>query len=128
MYLNNQHVYNSIELYGHKALISNEINASTKNNEGNLAFHGYEFEREPSDYEESPFIDREEELLLKNGSTYCGKLAVDLFQCQKLLLPNTKTTLKLIRARPNSYMISYNPHVSLKLLDGSFFTQRVIVK
>ena len=80
VYLNNQQVYNSNGLYGHTALISNEFNASTRNNKGILAFHGYEFEKEPSVYGKSPFIDREEELLLKNGSTYCGKLAIDLFQ------------------------------------------------
>ena len=68
------------------------------NNEGILACHGYEFGKEPSDYEKSPFIDRAEELLLKNGSIYYGKLAIDLFQCEKLLLPNTKVILKLIRA------------------------------
>ena len=62
--------------------------------------------KEPSHFEESPFIDREEELLLKNGTTYCGKLAIDLFQWVKLLLPNTKVRLKLIRAKPNFYMIS----------------------
>ena len=119
VYLNNQQVYNSNGLYGHKALISNEFNASTRNNEGKLACHGYEFETEHSDHEKSPFIDREEELLLKNGSTYYGKLAIDLFQCEKLLLPNTKVRLKLIRARSNFYMISCNPHVSLKVLDCS---------
>ena len=101
VYLNNQQVYNSNGLYGHKALISNEFNASTRNNEGILACHGYEFEKEPSDFEKSPFIDREEEPLLKNGFTYYGKLAIDLFQCEKFLLPNTKVRLKLIRARPN---------------------------
>ena len=127
VYLNNQQVYNSNGLYGHKALISNEFNASTRNNEGILACHGYEFEKEPSDYEKSPLIDRGEELLLKKGSTYYGKLAIDLFQCEKLLLPNTKVRLKLIRARPNFYMISYNPHVSLKVLDCSLFTRRVVV-
>ena len=80
VFLNNQQVYNPNDLYGHKALISNEFNASTINNEGILASHGYEFERDPSDYEKSPFTDREEELLLKDGVTLCGKLAIDLFQ------------------------------------------------
>ena len=127
VYLNNQQVYNSNGLYGHNALISNEFNASTRKNEGILACHGYEFEKEPSDYEKSPFIDREEELLLKNGSTYYGKLAIDLFQCEKLLLPNTKVRLKLIRARPTFYMISCNPLVSPKVLDCSLFTRRVVV-
>ena len=56
VYLNNQQVYKSNGLYGHKALISNEFNVSTKKNEGILACHGYEFEKDPSDYEKSPFI------------------------------------------------------------------------
>ena len=58
-------MYNSNSLYGHKALISNEFIASTRNNEGILACHGYKLEKEPSDYEKSPFINREEEVLLK---------------------------------------------------------------
>ena len=37
LYLNNQQVYNSNGLYGHKTLISNEFNASTMGNEGILA-------------------------------------------------------------------------------------------
>ena len=127
MYLNNQQVYNSSGLYGHKTLISNEFNTSTRNNEGILACNGYEFEKEPSDFEKSPFIDREEELLMKNGTTFYGKLVIDLFQCENLLLPNTKIRLKLIRARPNFYMISNNPHVSLKVLDCSLFTGFVVV-
>ena len=45
VYLKNQQVYNSNGFYGHKALISNELNASTRNNEGILACHGYEFEK-----------------------------------------------------------------------------------
>ena len=82
-FLNNQQVYNSNGLYGHKALISNEFKASTMNNEGILACHGYEFEKDPSDYEKSLFIDREEMLLLKDGITLYGKLAINLFQCEK---------------------------------------------
>ena len=80
-----------------------------------------------SNHERSPFIDREEELLLKNGSTYYGKLAIDLFRREKLLLPNTKVRLKFIRARPNFCMISYNPQVSLNVLDCSLFTGRAVV-
>ena len=128
LYLNNQQqVYNSNGLYGHKALISNEFNASTENNKNISACHGCELEEKPSDYEESPFIDREEELLLKNGSTYYDKLAIDLFQCENLPLPATKVRLKLIRAIPNFYIISYNRHVSLKVLDCSLYTRRVVV-
>ena len=54
------------------------------NNEGILACNRYEFEKDPSDYEKSLFIDREEELLLKDEVTLYGKLAIDLFQGEKL--------------------------------------------
>ena len=80
LYLNNQQVHNSNGLYGHKVLISNEFNASPLNNEGSLPCHGYEFEKDPTDYEKNPFVDREEELLLKDAVTLFGKLAIDLFQ------------------------------------------------
>ena len=40
VYLNNQQVYNPNGLNGHKALIFEEFNASIRNNEGTLAFHG----------------------------------------------------------------------------------------
>ena len=91
------------------------------------ACHGYQFEKEPSNLEKSPFIDREEELSLKNGATYYGKLAIILLQCEKLLLPNTKVRQKLIQAGPYFYMISYNHYVSLKVLGCSLFTRRVVV-
>ena len=47
------------------------------NNEAILACHGYECEKDHDDYEKSPFIDREEELLLKDWVTLYGKLAID---------------------------------------------------
>ena len=61
------------------------------------------------------------------GSPYMVKLKSTYFNVKKFLLPNTKIRLKLIRARPNVYMISYNPNVSLNDLDYSLFTRRVLV-
>ena len=84
VYLNNQQVYNSNGLYGHNASISNEFSASTRTNEGILACHSYEFANYPSYFEKSPFIDQEEALSLKIGTTYYGKLGIDLIQCEKL--------------------------------------------
>ena len=84
-------------------------------------------EKKPSNFEKIPFVDREEDILLKNGTTYYGNLAIDLFQCEKLLLPSTKVRLKLIRARSNFYIISYHLHVSVKILTCSLFTRRVVV-
>ena len=50
-----------------------------------------------------------------------------LLTCEKLLLPNTKVRIKLIRARLNFYKLSDNPNVSLKIADCSLFTRRILV-
>ena len=48
---------------------------------------------------------------------------IDLITSEKLLLPNTKIRIKLIRAKPNFYLLSDNSNVSLKVVDCSLFTQ-----
>ena len=42
--------------------------------------------------------------------------------CQK-----SKVRIKVIRARPNSYMLSDNPNSSLKIVDYSLFKRRILV-
>ena len=39
-----------------------------------------------------------------------------------------KVRIRLIRARPNFYMISENPNVSLGIVDCSLYTRRVMLK
>ena len=74
-----------------------------------------------------PFTDRANSLGTGITFSLYGRLALDLLTCEKLLLANTKVRFKLIRARPNFYMLSDNPNVSLKIVDCSFFTRRFIV-
>ena len=57
-----------------------------------------------------------------------GKLGIDFFSTSELLYPNMKIMLRLIRARPNIYMISDNPNVSLGIVDCSFYTRRFVLK
>ena len=54
-----------------------------------------------------------------------SKLGVDLFSTSELLHPNMKARLRLIRARPNFYMISDNPNVSLGIVDSSLYARRI---
>ena len=56
------------------------------------------------------------------------KLGVDFFSTSDLLYPNMKITLRLIRARPNFYMISDNPNVSLGIVDCSLYTRHIALK
>ena len=63
-----------------------------------------------------------------DGFMLYGKLGVDFFSTSELLYPNMKIGLRLIRARPNFYMISGNPNVSLGFVDCSLQTRRIALK
>ena len=66
-----------------------------------------------------PFTDRANFLRSGITSSLNGKLAIDLFTCEKILLPKTKVRIKLIRARPNFYMLPDKPKICLKTVDCS---------
>ena len=57
-----------------------------------------------------------------------GKLGIDFFATSDLLYPNMKNRLRLIRARPNFYMISDNTNVSLRIVDCSLYTRLIALK
>ena len=93
----------------------------------------YDFEANPDDIQKSPLSDpffsrRLKKLLRSDGFTLYGKLGVDFFTTSELLYPNMKVRIRLIRARPNFYMISDNPNVSLGIVDCSLYTRRIDLK
>ena len=63
-----------------------------------------------------------------DGFMLYGNLGIDFFSTSELLYPNIKIRLRLIRARPKSYMISDNPNVSLGIVDCSLYTRRFALK
>ena len=113
-------VYNANGLYPHKAQVSNEFNWSAVSNKGILACHGYSFEENPDAFDMYPFTDRGNSLGTEITFSLYGKLAIDFFTCEKLLLPITKVRVKIIRARPNFYMLSDNPNVIVRCLLEDF--------
>ena len=128
VYFNNTMVYNANGLYPHKAQISNAFNSSAVSNKGILACHWYNFEEYPEAFDLFPFTDKANSLGSGIFFSLYGRLAIDLFTCENLLLPKTKIRIriKLIRVRPNFYMLSDNPNVTLKIVDCSLFTRRIL--
>ena len=57
-----------------------------------------------------------------------GELGIDFFSTSELLHPSMKIRLRLIRARPNFYMISDNRYVSIGIVDCSLYTRRIALK
>ena len=63
-----------------------------------------------------------------DGFMLYGKLGIDFFSNSELLYPNMKNRLRLIRARPNFYLISDNPNVSPGIVDCSLYTRLIALK
>ena len=132
VYINNQQIYNSNGLYAHKSYISNNFKAAISEYKGVLHCEGYDYEQDPEDIANplpDPFFIRRMKLLIRpDGFMLYGKLGIDFFSTSELLYPNMKIRLRLIRARPNFYMISDNPNVSLGIVDCSLYTRRIALK
>ena len=76
-----------------------------------------------------PFFTRRMKMLSsRDGFMLYGKLRVDFFSTSELLYPNIKIRVRIIRARPNFYLISDNPKVSLGIADCSLYNRRIALK
>ena len=132
VYINNQQIYNSNGIYAQKSYNSNNFKAAISEYKGVLHFEGYDYEQDPDDISNplpGPFFTRRMKLLSgPDGFMLYGKLGIDFFSTSELLYPNMKIRLRLIRARPDFYMISDNPNVSLGIVDCSLYTRRIALK
>ena len=133
VYINNQQIYNSNGLYAHKSYISNNFEGAISEYKGVLHCEGYDYEEFLDEIMEAPlsepFFTRRMKMLSRHdGFMLYVKLGVDFFSTFELLYPNMKVRLRLIRARPNFYMISDNPNVSLGIVDCSLYTRRIALK
>ena len=63
-----------------------------------------------------------------DGFMLYGKLGVDFFYTSGMFDPKMKIRLRLLRARPNFYMISDNPNLGLRINDCSLYTRRFAFK
>ena len=132
VYINNQQIYDFYGPYAHESYSSNNFKAATSECKVVLHCEGYDYEQDPENISKplpDLFLTRRMELLSRpDAFMLCGKLAIDFFSTSELLYPNMKDRLRLIRARPNFYMISDNPNVSLGIVDCSLYTRRIALK
>ena len=93
---------------------------------------GYDYEQDPEDFSNpltDPFSTRRMKLLSRPDSfVLYGELGIDFFSTFGLRDPNIKFRLRLIKTRPNFYMIRDNDNVSLGIVDCSLYTRRTALK
>ena len=133
VYINNQQIYNSNGLNAHKSYVSNNFKGDISEYKGVLHCEGYYYEEFPDEImqellSEPSFTRRTKMLNRLDGFMLYGKLGVHFFSTSELLYPNMKIRLRIIRARPNFYMISDNPNVNLGIVHSSLYTRRIALK
>ena len=120
-------------MYAHKTYISNSFKGAISDYRGVFHCEGYDYEEFPDEIMEEhltePSLTRRMKMLSRpDGFMLYGILGLDFFATSELLYPNMKIRLQLIGARPNFYMISDNPNVSLGIVDCSLYTDRIALK
>ena len=129
LYINIHQIYTSNGLYAHNSHISNNLKTTLTEYKGVLHCKGHDYEEDPEKLLEGPFITRRMKLYSRpEGFMLYGKLGIDFLTISELLYPKMKIRIRLIRARPNLYMISENRNVSLGIVDCSLYTRRVMLK
>ena len=113
VYINNQHIYNSKELYAHKYYILNKFRGAITEYKGVLQCEGYDYKQSPADIANpllDPFSTKRMKLLSRpEGFVMHGKLRIDFFSTSDLLYPNMKIRMRLFRARPNFTCLGTTP-------------------
>ena len=129
LYINNHQIHNSNGLYAYKSHFSNNFKRTLSDYKGVLHCEGYDYEEDPKNLVEGSFFTRKMKLYSRpDGFVLYGKLGIDFLTTSELLYPNMKVRIRLIRVRPNFYMISENRNVSLGIVDCSLCTRRVMIK
>ena len=133
LYISNQQIYNSNGLYAHKSYNSNNFKGAISEYKGVFNCEGYDYEELPDENMEAPvsepFFTRRMKMLSRpDGFMLYGKLGHDFFATSELLYPIMKIRIRLMRARPNFYIISDNPNISLGFVYCSLYTRRIGLK
>jgi hypothetical protein len=103
---NNELVYSSNGHYAHKAMIDTEISHTGGSKDTILRCQGYTYEPHPETLTSPVFMERKNQTKESNELHLFGRLSVDIFNCDRLLLPNTDIRIKLIKSAPNFCLIS----------------------
>ena len=129
LYINNHQIHNSNGLYFQKSHISNNFKSTLRDYNGVLLCEGYDYDEDPENLLGGPFFIRGVKLYSRlHGFMFYCNLRVEFLRTLELLFPTMKVRIRKSRARPNFYMTSENPNVSLGIVNCSLYTGHVMLK
>lgn len=103
---NNETIYSANGQYAHKAMLQAETSFTSGTKLSLLSCQGYSYEETPGDQTTAAFVARKATTALSAENVFVGKLMVDAFNCDKLLVPNTDIRITLTKSHPHFCMVS----------------------
>ena len=102
VYLNNELIHSSNNLYAHRAFIETELSHTKGTNDTIALAQGYLFEQDPNTAADNNEDKRKAWTAVNvdqsRYKTFYGKLAVDFLACDQLLIPNSTLRIRLTRS------------------------------
>jgi hypothetical protein len=116
-------------LYGHKSFVETEMSHGKAAKETWLTCQGYNFESLPNDQTHVDISGREETTRLSETIHLYGRLSVDFFTCEKLLVPNVALRIKLVRAHNDFIVMSDDAakHYTVRVQDANLYVRKMTV-
>ena len=116
-------------VYGHKSYLETEMSYSDDAKKSWLACQGYNYESAPGDRTHADINDRATSTRSSASINLIGKLSVDFFTCDQLLIPNVSLRIKLVRAHNDFIVISDDAgkRYTVKIRDANLYVRKMIV-
>ena len=129
IYANGVKVSTANGVYGHKSFLETEMTYGNEAKSTWLVCQGYSTEVEPSDRTTAAIAERTALTAISTPITLFGRLPVDLFACDKLLLPGVTLRIRLVRAHNDFVVVSehVDKHYRVEITDANLYARKLTV-
>lgn len=122
-------VSNANGVYAHKAFIETEFSNNQEAKNTWLQCQGYTYEQTPQTNTSAALVKRQTETRLSAEVTYFGKVAADIFSCDKHLLSGVTLRISFVRSRPEFVLIHDDDakNYKIKILQANLYVRKMTV-
>ena len=116
-------------LYGHKSFIETEFSHSSDAKKTWLRCQGYSYEAAPNTFTNNVFTARKEACRLSAVQTFYGKVAVDVFSCDKQLINGVSLRISFLRAQDDFVTISEDQakRYKVQITEANLYVRKMVV-
>ena len=120
-------ISNANGVYAHKDFIETEYSNGKEAKDTWLRCQGYTYEQHPRNSTTTPFTNRELESRQSGELTFFGKVAADVFSCDKHLLSGVTLRISFVRSKPEFVLIHHDVAKKYKITQANLYVRNMTV-